>query len=554
MLDPNRFRFSKVVRIVALIIKAAKLFLRGIDKLLSKFNDHVLNDATIHSNHSIFEKIGMKHDPTVLSDTELQYGLNYFFIKTTEEVKNFSHPKQYEKNSFEKNAILYHAGRVDLKNITFGCTLTDAMIDLSSGSFNVPIVDKYSPVAFSIINQVHWYHPTIKHCGVESTIRFIMNVAYILGVRDLVKSFRRQCTRCRYILKRTIEVPMAPASKHQLCVAPPYYVTQCDLTGPYRAYSVHNRRTTVKVWITTFVCATTGMTNLKIMEGYDTTQFLLSFSRFSCEAGFPRLVLIDEGSQLVRGCENMMINMCDARGVLKQEFGLDLKTCPVGGHNFHGKAERKIKAVQETMVKSMVGARLSILQWETLCAQVANTVNNLPVAIGNETEDLECVDLITPNRLRLGRNNERSPIGSIDIVDKYDSILKMNAAIFNSWWEAWLVAAVPKLVPQPKWFRNDKDINIGDVILFKKSDSVLSGMYQYGMIEEVKRSADDVIRTVVIRYRNSTEAVDRRTVRALRSIVVIHRVDELNIMEELGNAALLGYELINLVTTLPGYC
>ena len=554
MLDPNRFRFSKVVRIVALIIKAAKLFLRGIDKLLSKFNDHVPNDATIHSNHSIFEKIGMKHDPTVLSDTELQYGLNYFFIKTTEEVKNFSHPKQYEKNSFEKNAILYHAGRVDLKNITFGCTLTDAMIDLSSGSFNVPIVDKYSPVAFSIINQVHWYHPTIKHCGVESTIRFIMNVAYILGVRDLVKSFRMQCTRCRYILKRTIEVPMAPASKHQLCVAPPYYVTQCDLTGPYRAYSVHNRRTTVKVWITTFVCATTGMTNLKIMEGYDTTQFLLSFSRFSCEAGFPRLVLIDEGSQHVRGCENMMINMCDARGVLKQEFGLDLKTCPVGGHNFHGKAERKIKAVQETMVKSMVGARLSILQWETLCAQVANTVNNLPVAIGNETEDLECVDLITPNRLRLGRNNERSPIGSIDIVDKYDSILKMNAAIFNSWWEAWLVAAVPKLVPQPKWFRNDKDINIGDVILFKKSDSVLSGMYQYGMIEEVKRSADDVIRTVVIRYRNSTEAVDRRTVRALRSIVVIHRVDELNIMEELGNAALLGYELINLVTTLPGYC
>ena len=131
--------------------------------------------------------------------------------------------------------------------------------------------------------------------------------------------------------------------------------------------------------------------------------------------------------------------------------------------------------------------------------------------------------------------------------------LRMNTAIFNTWWEALLIAAVPKLVPQPKWFRNDKDICVGDVILFKKSDSVLSGMYQYGMVEEVKRSADGVIRTVVVRYRNSTEAVDRKTVRALRSIVVIHRVDELNIMEELGNAALLGYELINLVSTLPGY-
>ena len=179
----------------------------------------------------------------------------------------------------------------------------------------------------------------------------------------------------------------------------------------------------MKVWIVTFVCATTGMTNLKIMEGYDATQFLLSFSRFSCEAGFPKLLLVDEGSQLVRGCENMVIDMCDTRGILKREFGIDFKTCPVGGHNFHGKAERKIKTVQDTINKSMHNSRLSIIAWETLCAQVANTVNNLPVAIGNETEDLECVDLLTPNRLRLGRNNERSPVGSIDITDKFNSIL-----------------------------------------------------------------------------------------------------------------------------------
>ena len=74
------------------------------------------------------------------------------------------------------------------------------------------------------------------------------------------------------------------------------------------------------------------------------------------------------------------------------------------------------------------------------------------------------------------------------------------------------------------------------------------------MIEEVKRSAgDNVIRSVVVRYRNSTEAVDRRTVRAVRTIIVIHRIDELNIMEELGNAALLGYEVVNLVKALPTY-
>jgi hypothetical protein len=342
-------------------------------------------------------------------------------------------------------------------------------------------------------------------------------------------------------------VPMGPVSKHQLSVAPPYYVTQCDLCGPFKAYSKHNLRTTLKVWIITFVCATTGMANLKIMEGYDTTQFLLAFSRFSVEAGFPTLLLVDEGGQLVRGCENMLINMVDVRGVLSSEYGVNFQTCPVGGHNFHGKAERKIKSVQDTMERSIPpNTRLSTIEWETLCSTIANTINNLPVAIGNETEDLECIDLITPNRLKLGRNNERSPVGPVDITDKFDRILKQNIEIFDVWWEAWLTSAVPKLVPQPKWFTNDGGIRLGDIVIFKKVDSALSGQYQYGIVQGVNYSSDNLIRSVLIRYRNASESIDRTTTRSVRTVTIIHRVDELNIAEELGNAALLGREIVNM--------
>ena len=87
IVNPFRFKFSKGVCVVSLVIKAAKLFLNGINRKLSSFLYLVTNDATIHTNHSVFENIGMKHDPSVLSDTELQYGLDYFFMKTTEEVK-----------------------------------------------------------------------------------------------------------------------------------------------------------------------------------------------------------------------------------------------------------------------------------------------------------------------------------------------------------------------------------------------------------------------------------------------------------------------------------
>ena len=63
----------------------------------------------------------------------------------------------------------------------------------------------------------------------------------------------------------------------------------------------------------------------------------------------------------------------------------------------------------------------------------------------------------------------------------------------------------------------------------------------------MKESSDQKTQTVVIRYRNAEEDDDRETTRNARSVIVIHRIDELNIMEELGNAALLGREIVNVV-------
>ena len=114
----------------------------------------------------------------------------------------------------------------------------------------------------------------------------------------------------------------------------------------------------------------------------------------------------------------------------------------------------------------------------------------------------------------------------------------MNSDIFNTWWENWLVSALPKIVPKPKWFKNDEHLKVGDIVLFNKGEgSLLAGEYQYGAVEKVHVSADGRIRSVTIRYQNYSEGVKRSTTRAVRSLIVIHRIDELNIMEELGKAS-----------------
>ena len=66
------------------------------------------------------------------------------------------------------------------------------------------------------------------------------------------------------------------------------------------------------------------------------------------------------------------------------------------------------------------------MQWETLGAQIANTINDLQLGLGNIVSELENLDLITPNRLKLGRNNDWSPVGPTLVSNNLDKFMKLN--------------------------------------------------------------------------------------------------------------------------------
>ena len=134
----------------------------------------------------------------------------------------------------------------------------------------------------------------------------------------------------------------------------------------------------------------------------------------------------------------------------------------------HGKVERRIRHIRESLMKSLSNERLGVLQWETIAASIANSINNLPLALGNVKGDFEFADLITPNRLLLGRNNDRSPTEPVTVSKDYDKILRSNSQIYDAWFENWLISHVPKLMDHPKWYKADRDLSEGDIVLFLK--------------------------------------------------------------------------------------
>ena len=368
VMDPNKARFKKVVRIFAFM-------LRFIKKLQKK--------STI-CQPSVTQKTSY---PGILSDEEICASKNYFFKKATSEVKEFVKENEYQKISFQEDGILYYKGRIlATEKINASCEISTVMKDLCSNTFCVPVIYKHywftlftcdSLLAYSIVNEIHWHSDTAKYSGVESVWRYALKVGYIMQGRDLFKKVKKNCERCRYLGKKAITIEMSSASTHNLGIASAFYATQVDLCGPFKVYSPHNKRTTTKIWLVVYCCMSASTALIKVMEDYSTTAFIQSFVRFSCEVGYPKFLSVDEGSQLVKGCESMKLTYTDIKRKLHKDSIVEFDACLVGGHNYNGKVERRIRQIKEFFERNTKNERLSVLHWEITSPVIANTTNDL---------------------------------------------------------------------------------------------------------------------------------------------------------------------------------
>ena len=94
--------------------------------------------------------------------------------------------------------------------------------------------------------------------------------------------------------------------------------------------------------------------------------------------------------------------------------------------------------------------------------------------------------------MRLPKNRE----------EQLDIIAKMYDARFRILQDTY----VPKLMHQPILFKTDCNLVLGDLVYFVKRDSkVGDAKWTMGMVEEINRGRDGVIREAVIKYCNSAE-------------------------------------------------
>ena len=419
VLDPCRYRWEKVVRIMGLVL----IF---INLLQPQFEPDWKPPVPPTQISSYEEAKGQ--------DWFSRWGENYFFFKGSHEVKEFMPKKDYVHCTAEKNGILLYTSRIlDGQDID---DPENTMYDLQPLSFVKPVLDQYSPVAYSLLLYCHTV--LSRHRSATTTLLESRGIAFVFKGRSLAIKIRENCIGCRRYKGKLLKAEMGRLHSNRFTVAPAFYYTQIDIFGPYMMICEHNHRSQVKAYGVVFKDPSTGAINIHTMQNYSTEAFLQAYTRHASRYGHPSKIYIDAGTQLVKACRDMELSEKDIiRNLeIKHGIGVDFSVCAVGAHNAQGVVERSIQEVKKLLKRVFSGIKVDLLSFETNLAWIANEMNNLPICLGSITNDLDHLDIITPNRLILGRNNRRAMTGFARVSTPSRLINQMDQT-YRSWWKIW---------------------------------------------------------------------------------------------------------------------
>jgi hypothetical protein len=250
-----------------------------------------------------------------------------------------------------------------------------------------PVVDHWSPLAYSIAN---WVHMDIaKHTGFETCFRHSHNHAFIIQGLSLFEVIGKDCIFCQKLRARLLAVSMGPRDPASYWFASAFLICQADLFGPITTFVPGRERNTQaakalpsKCWGLVFVCMVSCSCNIQFVKGHTAHLLAEGLTRLACEIGCPARLLIDQDSAFMQVLREGNIQIVDLETQMRSQTQVEFQVCPVSGHNAHSAVERRIGIIQESLrVIKLDQQRVHATGLQTLFMIVESELSSAPFGI-----------------------------------------------------------------------------------------------------------------------------------------------------------------------------
>lgn len=310
---------------------------------------------------------------------------------------------------------------------------------------------------------------------------------------------------CRKKRGATLTQKMADLPPERLSEEPPFTHTGVDLFGPFL---VKNARKVVKRYGVLFTCMSCRAIHLEIVNSLETDSLINAIRRFIARRGQVKSIFCDNGTNLV-GAERELskaLKECNERirnMLLDHQIEWHFNT-PYASHK-GGAWERMIRSVRAVLTNLLneFGSHIDDESLSTVMCEAEAIVNSRPLtAASNNPDDL--IPLSPSQLLTLRSVNAVPPPGDFDGNHTLYARKRWRRVQYLTglFWSRWKREYVQLLQPRKKWNLPQRNMQVGDIVMLV--DELLPrSQWCLGRICEVKKGADDLVRSVVVRSKSS---------------------------------------------------
>lgn len=526
LLRLKRFGFLKSVRLIGLVYRFITRT-RHRSHIKNKVNNPLCHLCTPTVIRESMDKLPLGHR-FIPTPYEIHLAWNCLCKRATAEVLAEVSPKKIAAYDNE-NGILVSGGRLSYPDLLVDNPELPYFPDLK---FKAPVALVKSDLVISLATFIHW--DVLHHPGVEIQVNFMLRIVHVENLRFLIKKLRNQCPRCRYLVKKRPIASTGNQSKLAMLKCPAFYATMLDIGGPFAAHnSIMQKETrnpdskTKKAYMLIFVCLTSSATNICVLEDMTTESIVQAILRHSNRYSVPKFLIADNQSSFTT-LKHARFQFQDVQGRLWKDQRIILEYSTPLYHQGHGKVEVRMKLTRELLDRTAEsGKKHSFLKWETIGSTIANMLNNLPIAHCSDQNGIDDpIFLITPNSLLLGKNQNRSVSGPIDLADctveaQFTKVNELTEMI-----QTQISQMIHKYVPGRKVYSTSPPL-VGEIVIFVMSEAQRSRNVGYKFGRIIANYVDGRENKVTIKYKNSTETVFRKLDRHVEEIVIILSLEDL---------------------------
>ena len=362
------------------------------------------------------------------------------------------------------------------------------------GSFPVFLPDCH-PFATKLVEQAHM---RTLHGGVGMTMAHIREKYWIPRLRRLARKVIKKCYGCRRFQAKALKQPapgLLPRDRTE--GNRPFQTIGVDFAGPLR-YRKTNK-TEGKAYIVLYACSLTRGIYIELLSSLSTEEFIRSLKQFIARKGRPDKIYSDNGKTFVAAAKWLSAAQRNERlqNLLAEKeihWQFNLSRAPWWGGQF----KRLIGLVKRALQKTIGGGCLRLNEMKEVFLDVEVALNNRPLSYVEEDVQMPT---LTPNSMIFVGSNELPELEAHhhrekDLRKRARFLSKCKDAVWRRWTTEYL-RALRERHNQSQGTR-ETQLKIGDVVIIK-SDEKNRAKWQLGIVHELYKGRDGVVRAVKLR-------------------------------------------------------